>query len=413
MKQHQEQAARLKSLGISHRGAAKDLGVAASTFSRYMLRGHLPDQLKADTPGRVDRYLKMKEVEARRGSNFIAAPINGRFILLGVTMEKLSELTGMERNALKRGIYDGRWPDEATYRHIVNSIERELCLDKEERMLTKKALPDEVVEYFNLRADPFTDDVKGVDDILDTPDLIAAEKKIMTAVDRARFVAVTGERGTGKTVLLKKVRSRLAKRQDVVIVDSFTVEKEHLGASGILDAIMEDLGATWSKNHRLEMRARYVANALKQKYADGQKVVLVIDEAHLLPDQTLLALKRLFEFEVNFKRLLAIVLVGQPALASRLKTNVALAEVAMRVDLFKLRALNGAFAHYLNHKLQRAGMNGKQIFDSSALKAIHDRMKKGELLNTPLALNNLAADAMIAAWDVREKKVTAAMVEGV
>jgi len=91
-----------------------------------------------------------------------------------------------------------------------------------------------------------------------------------------------------------------------------------------------------------------------------------------------------------------------------LKKDLALAEVSQRVDLFELGALNGAIGDYLDHKLARAGLHGnREVFDKSALKAMHERA------DTPLSLNNLAAAAMIATHDLGEKIVTGEIVKSV
>ena len=162
--------------------------------------------------------------------------------------------------------------------------------------------------------------------------------------------------------------------------------------------------------HRtLEYKARLVGRTLEEAYRDGKKVVIVIDEAHLLRPEALLALKRIYEFEIGFKKLLSIILVGQQGLARQLKSNFELAEVSQRVDLYELGSLNGAVGAYIEHKLSRAGLNGadKDIFDRAALKAIGDRA------DTPLSVNNLAALALITAHDLSEKHVTGEIVKGI
>jgi len=230
----------------------------------------------------------------------------------------------------------------------------------------------------------------------------------MVAVDRAGWTAITGEVGSGKSTLLKRVEARLLKKKDVLMVRPRIIEKQFLGASHVCDSILQDIGSHAALTHRtLEFKARLVGRTLEESFRDGKKVVILIDEAHLLRDDALLALKRIYEFEIGFKKLLAIILVGQVGLARRLKTNFNLAEVSQRVDLYEIGSLNGALGSYVRHKLERAGNGDKEIFEPGAIKAM---LEKGD---TPLGVNNVAAAAMIAAWDVGEKKVTAATIKGI
>ena len=407
MMPHKTQAARLKSLGIGHRSAGRDLGVPASTFSRYLLRGYLPDRLESELPGRLDHYLKTKEAEIKRGSSFRAAPLNGRFVLLGITMEKLSELTGVERNTLKRGVYDGLWESETIKNRIGNWIDQLIEAKEKKTMLVKVTPLEEVLNFHGLKRDAFGEMESG-DDFFETKALAGAEKKIVAAVDKPSWLAVIGEVGAGKSALLDKCKTRLAKRKDVVIVEPRVVQKENLKASHVLDAIIADIGAdVVTTQQNLEHRARHVIASLEHANREGKKVLLVIEESHLLTDSALLTLKRLFEFKVAFKRLLAIVLVGQPLLLKRLRGNYFLSEVAQRIDCVQLNSLNGQLSQYIEFRLQRAGLNGasSQLFDKSAVKAL------AKIASTPLSLNNLCSAALIRAHDLREHVVSAETVE--
>jgi type II secretory pathway predicted ATPase ExeA len=410
-----EQAKDLAKLEISMRTGALELKVSPAALNVYLKRGEMTRSMAAEKfPARLARYIDMKIAQAKKTpSAAYGAPLRGRFGFLRMTLNEAAPQMGLPRHVLALGINKGIWPDETTRAQAIDWMDQRIALQEEKVVITKMLLPEEVVKYFGLKTDPFFDDIKTVKDIYEVKDLVAAEKLMMKVVDRGGFLAVTGPRGCGKTVLRKKVQERLVDRSDIVVVFPQTVEKEHLGAPGLCDAILTDLGVNKSKHHRLEMRARYVGEALRNYYADGKKVILLIEEAHLLTNQALLALKRLYEIEDGFKKLLTIILIGQPQLAQRFKVEMEIAEVSLRVALFEIHSLNGAFANYLEHKLQRAGMNGKRIFDSTAIRAIHERMKKGELLDTPLALNNLAAKAMIKARDLGEDVVTGDIVKAI
>lgn len=276
---------------------------------------------------------------------------------------------------------------------------------QEARMLTKIGLPEETIKHFGLTYDPFTNEMSSIEDIFDLTDAKRAEKKIMTAVDKAGWVAVTGKVGSGKTTLLKRVEARLAARRDVKICKPQLLEKQHLIGNHIISALIADLSDPKLAPRNLESKIRHIKEVLEESHRDGQRSVLLIDEAHLLKADTLKSLKYLYELEVNMKKVLAIVMIGQPILARQLRTNFLISEVSQRVDLYEIGAMNGHTGPYIRHKLQRAGGGDREIFTTGAIKMIADRA------DTPLSVNNLAAASMWAAWDLGQKDVTADTVK--
>jgi type II secretory pathway predicted ATPase ExeA len=390
--------------GLSYAIAAEEINVPRGTLYEFVVNGIVPRMARyANLPKRFDDWLESAKKTRGRVKD---APLARVAFRRGIKEKELADLSGINSRVLWHGLHTGVWPDLKTKKAAENTIQTIVDRREEKKMITKVSLSEEVLEHWALTRDPFTNEMEESDDILETRDLARAEKKIIVAVEKNGWLAITGPVGSGKSTLLKKVEGRLAKRKDVVIVKPRTVEKQYLGASGICDAILEDLGVTWSKSHRLEIRARYVGSHLEDAFRDGKKIVLLIDEAHLLTKDALLALKRFYEFEVGFKKLLAIVLVGQAALARRLKSDYELAEVSQRVDLYEMGSLNGAMGSYLRHKLERAGCT-KEIFEPAALKAMSRKV------DTPLAVNNLAAAALIAGQDLGEKQITTQIIEAV
>jgi type II secretory pathway predicted ATPase ExeA len=274
-------------------------------------------------------------------------------------------------------------------------------------VLTKISLPDDVLDFWGLDRDPFTNEMETSEDIFDMKELAKAEKKIMVAVDKNGWVAITGAIGSGKSTLIKRAKARLEKKSGVILVEPRTFEKQYLRASHVCDSILQDINAPLARG-TLEHRARAVGRALEAAFRENKKVVILIDEAHLLTNDALLALKRIYECELGFKKLLSIILVGQNKLARTLKGDYEVAEVGQRVDLLDLKGINGAMGDYLDHKLQRAGMRaGREVFDKTALKVMHERA------HTPLEVNNLAAWAMIRAHEIDEKTVTGEVIKSI
>lgn len=404
MGMHRKQAENLKRLGISHRAAANDLHVPRSSFSRYLLAGTLPTSLKArDLPARLELYIKKRSGQVNGRGVYRAAPMRGKFSQLGLSLEQIAEAIGVDRMVLKRGIYAGCWVDEKTKTSIENWIDRRIDLG-EGKMINPVSLTQESLDFFHLKFDPWGE-ITNPGDILVTKEVSHALKLCKGCIERGEMLAITGPVGCGKTILLRKVDEWAATRSDIMFVKPAVLEKQYLRGSHVVSAILEDLGMAPGSHSSLEHLARFLRRALEQAHIDGRIVVLVLDEGHLIPLETLLFLKRIYEVEKNGEKLLRILLVGQPSLARQLKTNFQLSELGQRIRLYELGGLNGAAASYLRHRLDRAGANGREIFDGGAVKTI---VKK---CSTPLEVNACAGLAMVAAYSVGEKIVSKEAVE--
>lgn len=382
--------------GVSYTVVAKDMGLARSTLHKTLRRN---DPLAANT-----RIVKQWLATRRARSFYKTGRQMGLLQKNGFTTAECAGALGVAAVELQKSLESGEWKDEAEFRRFQKYID-----DRKEggkkKMLTKITLPEEVLEYFHLARDPFSNEMEGQDDILDTKELGRAEKKILNAVDKGGWIAVTGPVGSGKSTLLKKIKAKLARRRDVAIVEPRTLEKQFLGASHVCDSILQDLGTASVLTHRtLEHKARLVGRTLEEAYKDNRRVIVLIDEAHLLRPDALLALKRIYEFEIGFKKLLSIILIGQESLARQLRTNFQLTEVSQRVDLYEIGSLNGSLGAYVQHKLDRAGGAGRELFDRSAYKEI------GKHWDTPLMVNNVAAAALLRAKDLGEKVVNGEIV---
>jgi type II secretory pathway predicted ATPase ExeA len=387
--------------GISYSVVARDMGVPRST-----LHGALHGAKNLNHK-RVIPIIKLWLKNRRAKDVYKTAPMWRYLGPRNISLAEAARALGVETPAAERMIASGEWDSEERYKKFQNFLD-EKKYGRAKKMLTKISLPEEVIEHFHLSRDPFTNEMESTDDIMDTKELARAEKKIMNAIDKGGWIAVTGAVGSGKSTLIKRIEQKLQRRRDVVVVKPRTIEKQYLGASHVCDSILQDLGTTNVLTHRtLEHKARLVGRTLEEAYKDNKRVIVLIDEAHLLRPDALLALKRIYEFEIGFKKLLSIVLVGQDFLARQLKTNFNLAEVSQRVDLYEIGSLNGSLGAYIRHKLERAGAGGKDLFDNSAFKAI------GERFDTPLMVNNIAAAALIAAHDLGEKHVTGEIVRSI
>lgn len=404
---HKAQAAKLRALGLSQKATARALKVSATPLGNYLTRGKLIPALGGDFSARLDSYIH-KQSAKPAGAKIKARPMIGRFLGVGVSLVELAEVLDVDYVVIKNGIYKGIWPDKKTQAVVEGYIDERTAQSQEgEPMINAIAVPQEVIDAFPpLKCNPFGP-IKSIDDIHAHKGISHALKLVTNGIEQCDMVAITGPVGSGKTTLLQKLDEWAARRPHMILIRPAVIEKQFLRGSHIIDAILEDLGCALTGRKTLEHRARFVRRALEQAQSDGRRAALVIDEGHLLETSTLLCLKRLYEVEKNCEKLLSIVIVGQTGLARALKTSFQLSELGQRIHLHELGGLNGNVPAYLRHRLDRAGANGRDIFDAAAVKVIAKKC------TTPLEVNCLASQALVSAYSTGDKVVSAEDVEAV
>lgn len=196
-----------------------------------------------------------------------------------------------------------------------------------------------------------------------------AAKVVLTALKTGEgFIKVTGEVGTGKTLLCRRLLND--------IPDFFKtayVPDSYLSPEELRRAIAQELEVDTQSiegEHQL-------ARALQQRLLDinqaGHAVVLLIDEAQALPEASLEAVRLLSNLETQSRKLLHIVLVGQPELDDRLKQHH-FRQLRQRISFsYQLTAMNALeTAQYIDHRMSVAGYNGVPIFPAKVVTAIYE-----------------------------------------
>ena len=140
------------------------------------------------------------------------------------------------------------------------------------------------------------------------------------------FMLVTGEVGTGKTILLRKLMRHLEARIHFVFVSN-----SHLTSYGLTELIVQNLGISNKEKGRLEM-IQDLNGYLIDQLKTGRTVALLIDEAQKLSDEALEGLCDLSNLETDEEKLLQIVLVGQPEVATKLN-KPSLRRIKQRIAL--------------------------------------------------------------------------------
>lgn len=283
----------------------------------------------------------------------------------------------------------------------------------ENAMLTAKAK-----QHFKIFNDPFTDDVQCPDDVFMSPDQQYVKSAMYQTAKRGGFIAVVGESGAGKTTLRRDLLDRINREDpNIRVVFPRIVDKARINASSICDAILADLGV--NPKSSLEAKARQIELLLAESSRAGNSHVIMIEEAHDVPLQTLKYMKRFWELEDGFKKLISIILVGQPELKTRLNEQIhpEIREVSRRCEIIELQPLNGNLEKYLELKFKRVGRALNDVFEPDAFDAIRHRLSvhRGNSrvpvnMMYPLIVNNCVTAAMNSCVELGMNKINADLV---
>lgn len=215
------------------------------------------------------------------------------------------------------------------------------------------------------------------------------------------FVCVTGEVGTGKTTLCRLLLEQLPANTRVALILN-----PMLSPVELLEAIGKELHIPLRGKQGHQKRLIDALNVyLLQAYAEGLRVVLIIDEAQNLSADALEQVRLLTNLETNTQKLLQIILLGQPELRDLLARRD-LRQLSQRITArFHLTPLTEAESrHYLRHRFAIAG--GTQFpFSEDAMHSLFQYSK-----GIPRLLNIIADRALLAAYVHENKTVDRKMV---
>ena len=192
---------------------------------------------------------------------------------------------------------------------------------------------------FGLFQDPFNGDVTKAEDVFLTDETRFVAEFLYQTAKAGGMVALLGESGSGKTTIRRYAMDRIqSEGQKIKIIAPRSIDKARLTTSAICDAIIQDCSAE-KPRRTLEAKSRQVERILTNSSRAGYNHVLMIEEAHDLSIPTLKYLKRFWELEDGFKKLLAIVLIGQTEMKAKLdeSQNWEAREVIRRIEVLELK----------------------------------------------------------------------------
>lgn len=206
--------------------------------------------------------------------------------------------------------------------------------------------------------------------------------------ERKGFIEVTGEVGTGKTVLCRALLERLGPHvRTALVFNSFLSELE------LLRSINEDFGIPAHGSTKKELIDE-LNHFLIEGFREGRNAVVIIDEAQNLAPAVLEQIRMLSNLETAGGKLLQIILVGQPELRAQLNRpdlRQLNQRIAVRYHISPLE--RHAMRDYISHRLLVAGSHGGVRFTSSALNRIY-RESQG----IPRKINLLCDRALLTAY---------------
>lgn len=213
------------------------------------------------------------------------------------------------------------------------------------------------------------------------------------------FMKVVGEVGTGKTILCRKVLNTLS--EDEVNFETAYIPNPILSPKGLFLAFAEEQGIEASPDIDHHSLLKAITRRLAERAGQGRKVVLFIDEAHAMPEETLEALRLLTNIETEKAKLLQVILFAQPELDVILN-KLTLRQLRQRITFsFDLVALDrDGVDRYVNHRLTMAGHNGPAVFTKKSINLLA-KVTRG----IPRLVNIIAHKALMVAFGKGERGV--------
>lgn len=346
------------------------------------------------------------------------------------SIKKQSEAWLLERGVREDdlvGLWAIDYEDHFRNRHPAGvHIGQHRAGDQDPDMETREMLYPATKKHFNLFRDPFQNDVMEGKDVFLPINYRQIREAMLWAAKNGSLMAVVGESGAGKSVLLRDALERILDDADqqMRVIQPQVIDKTRLTSGMITEAIIYDLAPDARLRRTLEGKERQAQALLKDSHKAGRRHVLVIEEAHDLSIHTLKLLKRYWEIVEGHRHLLGIILIGQPELQRRLENySYEARELINRLEIATLEPLGKDLEDYLRMKFERVGAKlddvlGPDACDALRLKQMRDVTVNGRHQGKvsqlyPLAVNVAITRAMNRAAELGAPLVTGDVIRNI
>jgi len=237
------------------------------------------------------------------------------------------------------------------------------------------------------------------------------------------FIKITGEVGNGKTLLCRKFLSSLSQgKQATTLIGTQDAGSESTGTHfvtaylpnpyleprSLLLALADEFRIELDPNVDQHVLLKELTRALLGFAREGKRVLVCLDEAQAMPLESLEVLRLLTNLETEKRKLLQVVLFGQPELDERLRHN-SIRQLRQRISFqYELKGLHrDELERYLRHRVSVAGYAGETLFAKNAVGKMH-RVTGG----TPRLVNILAHKSLMLAFAEGRQQVDSRHVAG-
>lgn len=213
------------------------------------------------------------------------------------------------------------------------------------------------------------------------------------------FIKITGEVGTGKTLLCRKLIASLDSEFKIGYVPNPYLEPRTLFLE-----LASELGVPLEPASKPDQHEilKALTQRLLELISEGKRIVIILDEVQAMPIETLEALRLLSNLETEKRKLLQVVIFGQPELEEKLD-HPSVRQLKQRITFdFNLSPLSRSeLDYYIHHRLMVAGYEGGRLFTPSAMWLLQRRTRR-----VPRLVNVIAHKAMLSAYGKGRKSVT-------
>ncbi len=217
------------------------------------------------------------------------------------------------------------------------------------------------------------------------------------------FMKITGEVGTGKTLLCRTFLDTLDSDDFITAY----IPNPYVGPNTLLLGVADELGVVYPKKINQHQILKLLTRYLVDAYSSGKQVVLCLDEAQAMPVETLEALRLLTNLETERSKLMQVVLFGQPELNDKLNSQ-SIRQLKQRISFsYHLRPMNREeVEYYIAHRLSVAGFHGTRLFNSAAINRLYKASG-----GIPRLVNILSNKALMVAFGEGVHNVDASHVK--